>query len=75
VFELFDSRARVTQRDLELCDQFARALQTFGQGYPDQALSRFGAIQETFPEDGPTRFYLKCLNGEVAAHDGAWVIA
>ena len=75
VFELFDSRARAKPWELELCDQFAEALRTLGQGDSEQAQLRFRAIQETYPEDGPTRFYLKCLNGEVVAHDGAWVVA
>ena len=74
VFELFDSHARATQRELELCDRFAEALRTFSHGDPEQAQLRFRAIQETYPEDGPTRFYLKCLDGEVVAHEGAWIV-
>ena len=75
VFELFDDRARAQQWELGLCDRFREALRTLGQGDSEQAQLRFRAIQEAFPEDGPTQFYLKCLNGEVVAHDGAWVIA
>lgn len=75
VLELFDARARAKPWELKLCDQFAEALRTFGQGDSEQALLRFRAILETFPEDGPTRFYLKCLSGEIVAHEGAWVVA
>jgi adenylate cyclase len=75
VFELFDDRARAQQWELELCDRFGEALGTLAQGDLEQAQLRFRAIQETFPDDGPTRFYLKCLAGEVVAHEGAWVVA
>ena len=75
VFELFDDRARAQQWELDLCDQFGEALRTLDQGDAGQAQMRFRAIQEAFPDDGPTQFYLKCLDGDVLAHDGAWVVA
>ncbi len=75
VFELLDRRARAKPWELELCDRFDDALRTLGQGDSGEAQLRFRAILETFPEDGPTRFYLKCLDGEVVARDGAWVVA
>jgi adenylate cyclase len=75
VFELFDDRARAAQWEFELCERFDVAFQLLREGDSEQAQLRFRAIQETYPEDGPTQFYLKCLNGEVVAHEGAWVVA
>ena len=75
VFQLFDDRARAQQWELDLCDRFEEALRTLGRGEAELAQSQFAAIQEAFPEDGPTRFYLKCLSGDFVAHEGAWVIA
>jgi adenylate cyclase len=75
VFELFDDRARATPWELELCDRFAEALRTLNQGDTQQAQTLFRAIREAFPEDGPTKFYLGCLGGEVVAVEGAWVVS
>ena len=75
VFELFDDRARAQQWELELCERFGEALRTLSSGDTEQARLRFRTIQEDFPDDGPTRFYLKCVDGEIVTHDGAWVVA
>jgi adenylate cyclase len=75
VFELFDDRGRAAQWEFELCERFDAALQLLREGDSEKAQMRFRAIQVAFPEDGPTQFYLRCLNGELVAHDGAWVIA
>src|SRR5688572_3991882 len=75
VLELFDDRAKAAQWEFELCERFDAALQLLREGDSEQAQLRFRAIQVAFPEDGPTQFYLRCLDGEVVAHDGAWVVA
>ena len=75
VFELFDGRANAVPWELELCEQFEVALRILREGDLEQAQLRFRAIQEAFPDDGPTRFYLKCLNGEVVTQEGAWVVS
>jgi adenylate cyclase len=75
VYELFDSQARAMPWEHELCNRFDEAYRTLGSGDAAQAQVRFRAIQESFPDDGPTAFYLKCLEGAVGAKDGAWVVA
>jgi adenylate cyclase len=61
-------------RDFEaLHAEFAAALAEFQAGRLDEARTRFLAVQERWPQDGPTRLYLATLD-ELAAHPatGAW---
>ncbi len=74
VYELFDSRAKVMPWDADLCVQFQVAFQEFENGNATAAESRFRTIQIAFPQDGPTAFYLKCLESGMTRQDGAWVV-
>jgi adenylate cyclase len=74
VYELFDSRAKVMPWDADLCAQFQTAFEELESGDAVAAVSRFRTIQVGFPKDGPTDFYLKCLETGATRKDGAWIV-
>ncbi|MGH8250953.1 MAG: CHASE2 domain-containing protein [Steroidobacteraceae bacterium] len=74
VFELFDSRARAMSWDADLCARFEDAFQLLEAGNEAAVESRLRTIRTLFPQDGPTAFFLNCLESRAARQDGAWVV-
>jgi adenylate cyclase len=74
LYELLDTKAQATSEQLELCARFAEAIEFFDGVQTQEALSRFRAIQAAFPADGPTAFYLRCLESGPRLRQGALVV-
>ncbi|PWT70593.1 MAG: hypothetical protein C5B46_09220, partial [Proteobacteria bacterium] len=64
VFELIGERDQVPAATLQLCFEFALALDSLRAGTREDALARFRAIRDRYPQDGPTAFYVRWI----AAH-------
>lgn len=68
VFELVAAKAAVTRRQRALCEAFVPALTAYERGDDDRALDAFSGLHARYPDDGPTRVYLRrCLEGNDAA--------
>jgi adenylate cyclase len=68
VFELVAAKAAATRRQLALCEAFYSALAAYRRGDGERALHAFSALRARYPDDGPTRVYLRrCLEGNDAA--------
>jgi adenylate cyclase len=74
LYELLDTKAQATGEQFELCERFAEAIELIDGAQTEEALSRFQAIQEAFPADGPTAFYLRCLESGLRLRQGALVV-
>jgi adenylate cyclase len=61
VFEIVAERESASAHVMQLCLEFALALDALRGGRREAALERFHAIQERYPDDGPTRFYTRWL--------------
>jgi adenylate cyclase len=59
VLELIALRESATRWQIQLCQAFARALSAYDNGRSEEALRAFRALRERFPQDGPTRFFLR----------------
>lgn len=57
VFELVGLRQTADATMLQLCRQFADALQVYEAGSWQEAAALFGGILQQTPDDGPTRFF------------------
>jgi adenylate cyclase len=62
VFEIVAERESASAYHMQLSLEFALALDALRGGRRDAALERFRAIQERYPQDGPTAFYLRWLS-------------
>ena len=68
VFELVAAKAAATRRQRALCDAFGPALAAYERGDGERARDAFSGLHERYPEDGPTRVYLRrCLERDDAA--------
>lgn len=67
VKELVGKKDQCTERQREHCDEFAAAVAAYENGKDLQARTRFRALQSCQPQDGATRYYLRCLDNEEAA--------
>jgi adenylate cyclase len=74
LYELLEFRAKATTEQIELCARFAEGIQAISDGDATAARSRFQEIQAAFPGDGPTAFYVRCLESGVALQQGALII-
>jgi adenylate cyclase len=62
VLELVAARAAASRQQHALCDAFAAALALYERGERSAALDAFASLRERYPQDGPTRVYLRrCL--------------
>ncbi len=52
---------RPSPSQIELCERFSSAYTLMEQGRPQEALTLFSSLAETFPDDYPTQIYLKRL--------------
>jgi adenylate cyclase len=62
VFEVMGERESASAYLLQLCLEFALALDALRGGRREAAVERFRAIQERYPQDGPTAFYIHWLS-------------
>jgi adenylate cyclase len=65
VLELVAAKAAATRRQRALCEAFALALAAYERGSLGPALEAFGSLRERYPDDGPTRLFLRrCTEAE-----------
>lgn len=62
VFEIMGEKASASAESLQMCLEFALALDAVRAGRQPAALERFRAIRERFPQDGPSGFYVRWLS-------------
>ncbi len=61
VFEIVGEREHTSAYLMQLCLEFALALDALRGGRREAALERFRAIHDRYPQDGPTAFYARWL--------------
>ncbi len=71
VFEVIDERANASADVMQLCLEFALALDALRGGRGESALERFRAIRNRYPQDGPTAFYVQWLTNNPFGGSGA----
>lgn len=72
VLELVAPRAEATRRQRTLCDGFRIALHAYERGNLEYALEVFEGLRSSYPDDGPTRVFLRrCLDAGEALAPGA----
>jgi len=71
VFEIVGQRESASAYLMQLCLEFALALDALRGGRREAALERFRAIHNRSPEDGPTAFYLRWLSANPLWEGGA----
>jgi adenylate cyclase len=71
VFEIVAERESASAHVMQLCLEFALALDALRGGRREAALERFRAIQERYPDDGPTSFYIRWLGDNPSWGGGA----
>ncbi len=59
VFELMTTKKKATQKQMVLCDEFEKAHQLFQQKKWQRAARAFSLLQEKYPLDGPSNYYIK----------------
>ena len=77
IIEILRLSNEATQKQSELCERFAQAIDLFMLGDWEAAAGKFETILETFVNDGPSRFYLsQCQQriGVAPASDDPFVI-
>ncbi|WP_139556996.1 CHASE2 domain-containing protein [Methylotetracoccus oryzae] len=68
VVEVIALRSTAEERQLTLCADFEQAMQTLASGDWREAEHAFSALQDRFPDDGPTKFHLaRCRRFLMAA--------
>jgi adenylate cyclase len=71
VFEVVGERASASAYVMQLCLEFALALDALRSGRREAALERFQAIHDRYPQDGPTAFYVHWLSANPLWGGGA----
>ena len=71
VFEIVDARENASAYLMQLCLEFALALDALRGGRREAALERFRAIHDSYPQDGPTSFYVRWLSANPLWGGGA----
>ena len=77
IIEILNLSNEATEKQSELCERFAQAIDFFMLGDWEAAAGKFETILETFVSDGPSRFYLsQCQQriGVAPAADDPFVI-
>ncbi|MDH3386654.1 MAG: CHASE2 domain-containing protein, partial [Gammaproteobacteria bacterium] len=57
IFEILNLASDATRRQSEICERFARGIESFKAADWTRALRDFRSILKDFPNDGPSRFY------------------
>ena len=68
VFEIVGEKALASAQTLQMCLEFALAMDAVRAGHMQLALERFRAIHERFPQDGPSGFYVRWLSNNPGWH-------
>lgn len=69
IFEIISSADAACCETLQQLDSFSHALAAWQQGDRQSAKRQFEAIQQTYPQDGPARYYLSlCHACDTAEH-------
>jgi len=71
VFEIMAEREKASAYVMQLCLEFALALDALRGGQREAAMERFRAIHDSYPQDGPTAFYLRWLSANPVWGGGA----
>ncbi len=71
VFEVVGERAIASADTLQLCLEFALALDALRSGRSEDALERFRRTRARYPQDGPTAFYVRWLSSNPPWDGGA----
>jgi adenylate cyclase len=71
VFEIAGERNTASGDSLQLCLEFALALDALRSGRREDALERFRRTRARYPQDGPTAFYVRWLSGNPPWDGGA----
>ncbi len=72
VLELMAPREHATRRQRALCEGFRVALDAYEVGELERALGIFEGLRARFPDDGPTRLFLRrCLEAREGLAPGA----
>lgn len=71
VFEIVGQRSSASGDILQLCLEFALALDALRSGRREEALERFRRTRARYPQDGPTTFYVRWLSGNPPWDGGA----
>ena len=58
IVEILTAKAAATPTQQQLCERFAEAMHAFNQQQWDAALALFERLIETYPQDGPARFFV-----------------
>lgn len=72
VHELVAGPSEVTTPQQRLCAGFAEALEAFAARRWEDAAARFAVLLEEFPQDGPSRFYLRIALSHAAEPPPRW---
>jgi adenylate cyclase len=73
LFELLGTKSAAENSQIQLCTQFEAALRAYADRPCREAAEAFSRILETFPEDGPARFYLdRCRRFAADPPVGRW---
>ncbi|HTS53168.1 MAG TPA: adenylate/guanylate cyclase domain-containing protein [Burkholderiales bacterium] len=71
IFEIVSERESASAYVMQLCLEFALALDALRGGRREAALERFRAIHDRYPQDGPTAFYAHWLSANPLWGGGA----
>ncbi len=71
VFEVVGERSSASGDTLQLCLEFALALDALRSGRREDALERFRRTRARYPQDGPTAFYVRWLSSNPPWDGGA----
>ena len=71
VFEIVGERSTASGDTLQLCLEFALALDAMRSGRREDALERFRRTRARYPQDGPTAFYVRWLSSNPPWDGGA----
>jgi adenylate cyclase len=71
VFEVVGERSSASGETLQLCLEFALALDALRSGRGEDALERFRRTRARYPQDGPTAFYVRWLSSNPPSDSGA----
>jgi adenylate cyclase len=74
LYELLDTKTQASDEQLELCARFGEAIDVIDGARTQEGFSKFRAIHAAFPADGPTVFYLRCLESGLKLQQGAVVV-
>jgi adenylate cyclase len=70
VYELLGNLGQTDDAQLRLCREFGPALESFQGGRLDEARRRFEDLLDSFPEDGPSRFFAQLCGTGAGFADG-----